>query len=71
MARKLKPFGDNPNKQYLGDTLGNTIARLDELIREEESRGDISASDNTPRGKRLGLAYDALELLERVYEYES
>lgn len=71
MKRKLRPFGDNPPKQYLGATLQDVIARLYELIQEEEDRGDIGAHDSTPRGKRLGLAYDALALLEQVYEYES
>lgn len=65
MAR-LRPFGNNIegtiNIPYL-------VGYLESLIQAEEERGDISASDRTPRGRRLDKAYDALALLTEVCDF--
>ncbi len=63
----LRPFGDNPHKGYLGADVPTIIARLEELISEEEERGDIGAFKNgTPRERRLNRAYDALDALHSI-----
>ena len=63
---RLRPFGDNPHRQYLGMTVESLMGHLESLIHEEEDRGDVAAHSKTPRGRRLSRAYDALAALEDV-----
>lgn len=65
---KLRPFGDNPHRQYLGMSVPGITGHLESLIHEEEDRGDIAPHDKTPRGRRLNAAYDALAKLTEVCE---
>ncbi len=65
---RLRPFGDNPHRQYLGMSISCITGHLESLINDEEERGDISAQDKTPRGRRLNAAYEALDRLYEVIE---
>ncbi len=64
---RLRPFGDNPDRQYQGVDLDHLVGHLEELIREEEDRGDIGPREHgTPREQRLNRAYDALDALHSI-----
>ncbi len=68
---RLRPFGDNPDRQYQGVDMDHLIGHLEELIREEEDRGDIAPRERgTPRERRLMRAYAALEALTDVEQGE-
>ena len=64
---RLRPFGDNPDRQYQGVDLDHLIGHLEELIGEEEDRGDIGPRvRGTPRERRLNRSYDALDALHSI-----
>ena len=63
---KLKPFGDNPHRQWVSGGLDDVMGHIEALIHDEEERPMASGG---PREKRLHLVYDALELLNKAAEY--
>ncbi len=65
---KLLPFGHGDHHANGEIDIPYLTGWLESLIRTEEDRGDISASDPTPRGRRLNAAYDALAKLTEVCE---
>lgn len=62
---RLRPFGWSEDWPAYPDT-DQIIGYLEALIRDEEERGDISAADPTPRGRRLNRAYAALDALHSI-----
>ena len=66
-AKALKPFGEGSMASRFGYDLGIILGWFEDMI---ESEDDGLYDPDSPKGKRLAHAYEALDHMQAIYEME-
>jgi hypothetical protein len=66
-VKQLKPFGDDSMANQYGYDIGLILGWFEDMVWCEDD-GDYDP--DSPKGKRLAHAYEALEHMQAIYDME-